>query len=268
MKKIISFFLLATAILPRVQAQNNRAAGPWKGKQCAVVLTYDDALNEHQSNALPLLDSLGLKGTFYLSDYSGALQGQIRGWRAAAARGHELGNHTVFHPCEGGRPGREFVTPDYDLNRYTHRRITDEIRTMNVLLNAIDGKTKRTFAFPCSDTRIHDTAYFPAVKGQFVAARAVRSELPAPASVKLDDIGCFMVNGQSGDELVAQVRQAMEKKALLVFLFHGVGGGHGLNVSLPAHRRLLHFLKENEKAIWTAPMIEVAEFVQTYQQHQ
>ena len=53
----------------------------------------------------------------------------------------------------------------------------------------------------------------------------------------------------------------MEEKKLLVFLFHGVGGEHGLNVSLAAHRELLLFLKKHEQDIWIAPMVDVAKFI-------
>jgi peptidoglycan-N-acetylglucosamine deacetylase len=61
--------------------------------------------------------------------------------------------------------------------------------------------------------------------------------------------------------MIALVKKAMQTHTLLVFLFHGVGGEHNLNVSLDAHSNLLHFLKQNEKNIWIAPMIEVAKFI-------
>lgn len=259
------FTLPSGAQVKRSQAASQSYKTPWKNKQAAVVLTYDDALNVHLTNAIPALDKNGLKGTFYISDYFGGLREQLPGWKAAATKGHELANHTVYHPCEGGRPGREFVKPDYDLNNYTFRRITDEIKTMNTLLKAVDGKTRRTFAFPCSDTKIRDTAYIDGVQNEFVAARAVRSEMPTIDKVALFNIPSYMVNGESGDKLVELVKQAIDKKALLVFLFHGVGGEHGLNVSLDAHSKLLRYLKEHEKEIWTAPMLEVAEYVKLYQ---
>jgi sialate O-acetylesterase len=44
-----------------------------------------------------------------------------------------------------------------------------------------------------------------------------------------------------------------------------VGGGNWLDVSLPAHRQFLQYIKQNEKDIWVAPMIEVAEFIKQYQ---
>jgi peptidoglycan/xylan/chitin deacetylase (PgdA/CDA1 family) len=238
----------------------------WHHKKCAVVLTYDDGLNVHLSNAIPALDSVGLKGTFYISNYFNGLQPQIPKWRKAAAEGHELANHTIWHPCEGGRAGREFVTGDYDLRNYTLRRLTDEIRTMNNLLNAIDGKTKRTFAYPCGDAKIHDTAYIDAFKNDFAAARGVQPEMPTVDNVDLYNIPCYAINGQSGSEMIDLVKQAMSSHTLLVFLFHGVGGEHALNVSIQAHSQLLHFLQQNQKDIWIAPMINVAEYIKDYQQ--
>ena len=239
----------------------------WQGKQCAVVLTYDDGLNVDLTNAIPALDSLGLKGTFYIADYFGRLEGQIPKWKLAAAKGHELANHTIFHPCMGGMPGREFVVPEYDLNNYTFRRLTEEIKAMNALLKAIDGKTKRTFAFPCNDTKLHDTPYIDRLKDEFIAARAVRSEMVSLAHTDLYDLPSYMINGQSGDELIALVKEAMSRHSLLIFLFHGVGGDHALNVSLEAHSKLLHFLAQNRKIVWTAPMVDVAEYIRRYQTH-
>ena len=244
---------------------NAQQTAGWQGKQCAVVLTYDDALNVDLDNVIPALDSLGLKATFYLSGYSGTLDTRLKDWRAIAANGYELGNHTLFHPCTGSLPGRSFVTPEYDLNNYSIRRITDEIKMTNAVLKAIDGKKERTFAYPCGDTKIHDTSYIEFVKNDFVAARGTQPEMPALNSVDLYNVGCYAINGQSGDELIALVKEAMAKHSLLVFLFHGVGGGHALNVSLPAHSQLLHFLKENEKSIWIAPMLQVAEYIKQQQ---
>src|SRR3954451_2184302 len=112
--KLVCILLISGTYVSAI-AQNNTT---WQGKRCAVVLTYDDALDVDLDNAIPVLDSLGLKATFYLSGYSGALNKRVDEWRAAAKKGHELANHTLFHPCTGQRPGREFVTPDYDLDKY------------------------------------------------------------------------------------------------------------------------------------------------------
>jgi len=236
----------------------------WNGKSCAVVLTYDDGLNVDLTNAIPALDSVGLKATFYISDYFNGLNAQIPKWRKAAQEGHELGNHTIWHACEGGLAGREFVK-DYDLRFYTVKRMDDEILSMNNILKSIDGKNKRTFAYPCGDTKIHDSSYIDPLKNEFVAARGVTPIMLPIDKVDLYNVGCYMINGQTGEQLIDLVKQAMTTHTLLVFLFHGVGGEHSLNVSLPAHSQLLHYLKANQKNIWVAPMIDVAEFIKNYQ---
>ncbi len=238
--------------------------GVWKGKRSAVVLTYDDALHVHLDHALPSLDSFGLKATFYISGYSGAIHTRINEWRAVAQKGHELGNHTLFHPCNGSLPGRSWVKEDYDLSRYSITRIEDEIKMTNTLLSAIDGKEKRTFAYPCSDTHIDGHYYLKNVEREFTGARAVRTEFAKMEDVQLYNLGSYMVSGQSGDELVAQVKEAVQKGALLVFLFHGVGGEHDLDVSLTAHRQLLQYLKQQEEDIWVAPMTEVVEYISNH----
>lgn len=261
MKKTFSLLFGAALCFNHAGAQTATA---WNGKGCAVVLTYDDGLNVHLTHAIPALDSFGLKGTFYIADYANQLSKQISGWRKAAATGHELANHTVWHPCEGGLPGRAFVKGDYDLRLYTVRRMQDEIRTMNNILKAIDGKERRTFAFPCGDAKIHDTAYTDGMKDDFAGARGVHAEMPTMDKVDLYNLPCYAINGQSGDEMIALVKQAMQNHTLLIFLFHGVGGEHSLNVSLPAHRRLLQFLNQNQKQIWIAPVLDVAEYIKTY----
>jgi peptidoglycan/xylan/chitin deacetylase (PgdA/CDA1 family) len=263
--KKLSFFLLASQfVFLHVTAQNNN---PWNNKKAAVVLTYDDAINQHLDNAIPVLDSLGLKATFYITGSSPSIRERLNDWRKIAANGHELGNHTLFHPCVANMPGREWVKPDYDLSKYSVQRIVDETRLNNVLLHAIDGKTKRTFAYTCGDMKVGDSSFIDRLKNDFVAARAVRNQMHHIDQVDLYNVDCYVVNGESAEQMIAWAKKAMETQSLLVLLFHGVGGGNSLDVSLQAHRQFLAYLKQNEKNIWIAPMIEVAEYIKKYQSH-
>ena len=232
----------------------------WQGKKCVVSLTYDDALNVHLDQVAPALDSLGLKGTFFVSGYSGAFTKRMAAWRALATKGHELGNHTLYHPCAGKPAGRGFVVPEYDLDLYSVKRMVDEMKMTNALLQALDGKSKRTFAYPCGDTLASGKPYFGAAKTDFVAARGVQSEYVTVNGLRATNVGSFMVNGQTGEQLIDLVKKAMASQTGIVFLFHGVGGEHSLNVSLAAHRQLLKFLKQHEKEIWVAPFVDMAEF--------
>jgi peptidoglycan/xylan/chitin deacetylase (PgdA/CDA1 family) len=243
-------------------AQNSTV---WNGKKCAVVLTYDDALQVHLDNVIPVLDSLGLKGTFYLSGYFPGFANNIPRWKAAAVNGHELANHTLFHPCIGNTPGREWVKPANDLSQYTVQRMTDEMKMTNILLKTLDGRSTRTFAYPCGDTKIGDVEYYKPVEGEFVAARGTTSEMKKITEINLADIGAYGINGQSGEQLIELVKKAQASNSLLVFLFHGVGGGHSLNVALAEHTKLVRYLKQNKADIWVAPFIEVAQYAKAHQ---
>jgi peptidoglycan-N-acetylglucosamine deacetylase len=241
-----------------VQAQN---PGPWHGKKCAVVLTYDDALQVHLDNVVPLLDSLGFKATFYVPVAFPGFRARLAGWSALAKQGHELGNHTMFHPCDSRPAGREWVAPEYDLRTYTVRRMVDEVRMADLLLQSMDGRSERTFAYTCGDMKAGDSLFVGFIRELFPGARGVRWMLQAKGEVDLYDIGALMVSGESGDDLVRLVRKAIDQEALLVFLFHGVGGEHSINVDLNAHRQLLRFLKGQEGAVWVAPLIEVVRYL-------
>jgi peptidoglycan-N-acetylglucosamine deacetylase len=237
----------------------------WNGKQCAVVLTYDDAINADLDNVIPALDSLDLKATFYLIGSSPVVNLRVNEWRKAAMNGHELGNHTLFHPCDGSLPGRSFVTADNDLSKYTVTRAVNEIKATNTLLKAIDGKDLRTFAYPCGDLSIDGKEFYAQIANEFAGARGVMPGLQTIDKVNLVNINCYGINGQSADYMIDLVKQAMQNNTLLVFLFHGVGGGHNINVDLNAHSKLLHFITQNKKHIWVAPMVQVASYIKAQQ---
>ncbi|CAN5734401.1 polysaccharide deacetylase family protein [soil metagenome] len=255
-------FLISACVVTNVFTQPQL---PWNGKKCAVVLTYDDAIVQHLQNAVPLLDSLHLKASFYITASSPGCSQHIDEWRKVAAEGHELGNHTLYHPCIGNLPGREWVKPDYDMSRYTVARMVDEIKMTNVFLEALDGKKERTFAFTCGDMLINDTPFINLVKPGFIAARSTRGQLHKINEVKLLDVDCFVVNNNTAAEMIEWVKKARETNSLLVILFHGVGGGNSLNVSLEEHRKFLVYLKQQEKDSWIAPMMTVAKYIKLTQ---
>lgn len=259
--QIVKQILLTCLFISIAYTLPAQDAETWNNKKAAVALTYDDALITQLENAVPLLDSLNLKATFYLTGNFPGFRTNIDRWRTVAENGHELGNHTLFHPCEGQAPGREWVPLDYDLNNYSIQRMVDEIRMTNVLLEAVDNRSKRTFAYPCGDISAGDSSYVGNIEDDFIAARGVERKMQRIDEIELFDIGSFMINGATGEELIDMVKEARASNTLLVFLFHGVGGGHSLNVSTEAHSQLLHYLKQNEGEIWIASLAEIVGYV-------
>ncbi len=258
---LLTLFLLAAST---INAQENKNI--WNGKKCAVVLTYDDGTDFHLDNVIPVLDSLNLKATFYIPGSSKALYSRMDEWRAAAKEGHELGNHTIFHPCHGKSMGRKWVNPDYDLDDYSINRFMDEIRVNNTLLKAIDGKDMRTFAYTCGDTSIGDSSFVPLLKKYVIAARSTKPGLNYLNDVDLFGIKNYGVRKQSVEELIKLVEKAKKENAMIVFLFHGVGGGAPYSISTEDHSKFVHYLKEHESDMWITPMVNIAEFIKKKRQ--
>lgn len=262
MKKVVFITILSHILVTTPGITQFNPA--WQGKKAAVVITYDDAITQHLDNAIPVLDSLKLKATFYITGFSPSVQSRLNDWKKITATGHELGNHTLFHPCIGGA-GREWVSKQNDLRNYSVRRMENEIRMTNLFLQALDGKTKRTFAFTCGDMKVDDSLFINGMKNDFIAARSVRNEMHQLHEVNLYDIDCYVVNNHSFEQMKAWVDKAIHTNSLLVLLFHGVGGGNSLDVSLTAHRQLLLYIHQKQNEIWTAPLIEVAEYIRQQQ---
>jgi len=261
MKKLttlILFLLFFISVNGIAQSVNTRV---WNNHKCAVVLTYDDCLNVHLDKVIPALNARGFKATFYIPGNAEALGNRIEDWRKAAKAGHELGNHTLFHPCIGNKAGREWVSPDYDLNSYSINKLVQEIKLENTLLKAIDGKDKRTFAYTCGDMSIGDSSFVNQIKDDFSGARGIEMKYEKIEDMDLMNIGACFVYDQTTNQLIDMVKKAMETETLIVFLFHGVGGEHSINFDENEHNKLLDFLKKNQKDIWIAPLVEVSEFV-------
>lgn len=252
--------VLVTLIFSANTNAQDKTGHTWNGKKCAVALTYDDGLNAQLDKVIPVLDSLGFKSTFYVHATS-TLSTRLNDWKAIANSGHELGNHTLFHPCIGKSRGFDWVSPDYDLDNYSIDRIVDEIKLANTLLNAVDNKTKRTFAYTCGDKTIKDSSFVNLIKHDFIGARGVESGFNQINDIDLFDIKAFGINGQTADELINIVNQAKTNNSLVVFLFHGVGGGHALNISSEEHNKFLFYLKNNEESIWISPLVKILEFI-------
>lgn len=242
-----------------------KADGLWQGKKAAVVLTYDDSIAEHLDNALPELDKRGLKATFYVTIDTPAFRERLPEWQALAKNGHELGNHTLFHPCDGSKPGRDWVAKDRDLSKWTVKHMVDNLRIAGATLEAIDGEKERTFAYTCGDTTAGGESFVEAIKPHFLGARAVDYGLFKPKDVDLFSIKTYALQGQSAAQLTEQVDSAIAQGGLLVFLFHGVGGGHFLDVSQEAHDTLLDYLVTKESDVWVTTARDAARFVKAAQ---
>lgn len=233
------------------------------GARAAVNLAYDDALDSQLDHAVPALDRHGFKGSFYMTLASDATRLRLDEWRLAADRGHELGNHTLYHPCSGSKPGREWVKPWLDLDRIPLQALLEEIMLANSMLYAIDGRTERTFTAPCGDLYAEGEYYLDAIRPLFVAVKANDGGV-TPDMSTLDPylVSVEAPSDVSGEQLIAIVEEAARKGTMANFTFHGVGGDH-LSVSAEAHEQLLEYLDANRDIYWVDTFLNIMKYVKS-----
>lgn len=237
---------------------------PWpNGAKAAVSLAYDDAADSQLDHAIPTLDKYGVKGTFYLTLSSQAIDKRLPEWRAAAQRGHELANHSLFHQCRRSLPERGWVEPHRDLDTTSVAQMKDQVTLANTMLYAIDGRRERTFTAPCGDLlAAGGQEYLPAVHADFVAIKASVGRGAVPSMAKLDPYRVPVVApvGLTGQQLIAMVKEAADKGTMVAFTFHGIGGDHLANSSA-AHEELVKYLADNRKVYWTDTFLNIMKHV-------
>ena len=246
------FLALALGLLCTVPA----AAGTnWpNGAKAAVVLTYDDALDFQLDHAVPVLDAAGFKATFFLT---GLTRAAVPRWRAVAAEGHELGNHTIFHPCAASG---DFTDRRYTSEAYTPASMLREIEQQNVFLTALDGKPTHGFATPCGQTMAGGQDYIEPlraaklvtyVRGVYTSPEDLRADVGRIDPMHVPSRG--FPEGVTGAQLIDFAKEAEAGGGMAVYLFHGVAGEY-LQVSDAAHRERIAWLAAHRGEVWVTTL--------------
>lgn len=266
--------VLLLAALPLLMAGPAAAQGlAWPpGKTSAVCLTHDDGLRSHLTHAMPQLEKRGFRGTFFLTREIPEADRPL--WKAAADRGHELGNHSFTHPCYSSYA---FVqATGFAVDRYSPEQMRDDIARMGAQLFEIDGQAgPRTYAYPCYNKALIDGNFgmTPLGDGSSTIELARRSGLityarggdtrPVVTDFKNLDlmyVPSMMYPGGPIDDMLAHVDAAAASGGLLVISLHDIDGP-ALPISLADYERLLDILAAREE-IWVAPFDEVMRYIE------
>ncbi|MCJ8330306.1 MAG: polysaccharide deacetylase family protein [Lentisphaeria bacterium] len=229
------------------------------GKRCAINLSFDDARLTQVENGFAILDRHNIKATFYVS--FGALSKYPEEWKQALANGHEIGNHTVNHPCSCNFPwAKEFALEDYTLEM-----MEEEILGANEKLEELLGITPKTFAYPCGMTYvgrgINRRSYVPLVAKHFIAGRAYLSEpVNDPAYLDAAVLCGTGVDSMSIDELNELVDTSLKTGSWLNMVAHDVPSGNGIGLSCENLDLLCKRLTE-ESDIWVDTIENITDYV-------
>jgi hypothetical protein len=255
--------------------------GFWPGgRGAAISLSFDDGMDSHVTTAARELEARDLRGTFYVpAGGSEDDPSEARSWRErlerfapAAAAGHEVGNHTVLHPCslnidteaEWGRRG-------INLLNWTLEDIASDLTEAQRRIDVVFSDQPATsFAYPCYESTVGKgrdrVSFVPLVADMFVAGRARGGVFGGfgndPLACDLHYLSSFGAERMPGPLMIGLVERTLARGRWSIFTFHGIAEDD-LAVGLADFQELLDHLAARREEIWTAPVADVAGYVAT-----
>lgn len=233
-------------------------ASPWgSGKKAAISLTYDDGIPNHLDIAMPMLESFGFRGTFYLITIAEYMRERKDDWRKAFERGHEIGNHTARHPgwhikdAAADAPRLENMGPDDIL-----REVAEAAEWLDQHIGRDPG---RSFAYPYAHNGIgpeKDTApYNAAVRRHCAGSRWGGGSVPNKAGADPFTLRSFGFGEKpTAEKVISFCDEKLKMGGWTILTFHGVGGPW-IETAAEVHRELLQYLAS--QPILVAPVREV-----------
>jgi peptidoglycan-N-acetylglucosamine deacetylase len=236
-----------------------------QGARAALSLTFDDARESQLDVGVPLLAEHGIHVTFYLT--ANDMRGRADAWKRAAAAGHELGNHTLVHPCSGNFAWARA----HALEDYTLEGMRTELVEANRQIAAATGITPVTFAYPCGQTFVgradRVVSIVPLVHELFLAGRGWLDEGPNdPVFVDRAQLFGYPMDDVTFAKLKPALDDAIARGQWLVLAGHDIGQAPGHQVTrVSMLRELLPYARAPSRGVWVDTVARVAEHVKRTQ---
>lgn len=230
------------------------------GKRAAVSLSFDDARTSQIDVGLALLNEHGVKATFFLE--AANIHNRLEGWKKAVADGHEIGNHTVTHPCTGNYAfSRRNALEDYTL-----QMMEDQIDEASAQIQQMLGVRPRTFAYPCGQKFVGRgldvRSYVPLVAEHFIAGRGYLDESPNdPSFCDLAQAMGTPFDDMDLEHMKAIVDEAAKQGRWVIFVGHEIGPRGYQVTDATALGALCDYLKDPANGIWLGTVEEVAQYI-------
>ena len=241
----------------------NSAQFSWPGgRQMALSLSFDDGRESQWRNALPLLDRHGVHASFY--PLPSAVREHPEPWRAAVAAGHEIGNHSLTHPCSGNfRFSRHNALEEMSLEELEQQELLEANRQLEALL----GVQPRSFAYPCGQTTVGRgesvQSYVPVVARHFLAGRLFFSEMHNdPAYCDLHQLYAVTMDNTEEAGVDTLLEAAHAEGGWLILAGHDAGPeGSRQTVILKTLEHLCRVAAEPANGIWLDTVANIAEYI-------
>lgn len=261
-KSLLAIMLLICIFSSEIIAQQTHSNFTWPtGKQVAVSLSFDDGRLSQVDVGTPLFDQYGIKATFYVGP--NAVKERLDGWKKAVANGHEIGNHSLNHPCTGNFPWSRQKA----LENYTIAEMRKELIRANKGIKELLGVEANVFAYPCGQTFIgrgqNTKSYIPEVSKLFLTGRGWLDEGPNdPKFCDFAQLTGMEMDGKDFNQILTLINNAKKTGSWLVLAGHEIGETGGQTTSIAMLRKLIEYSKDPANGIWIAPVGTIAKYIQ------
>ncbi len=232
------------------------------GKTVAVSLTWDDGRKSQVDVGTQILDQYGVKATFYV--VPSMVEEALEGWLTAVSNGHEIGNHSLKHPCSGN-----FLwSRDNALEEYTLSQMRTELTKASKRIQELLGVMPSEFAYPCGQTFIgrglNTMSYVPIISEQFSSGRTWLDETANdPAYCDLAQITGVEMDGKDIQHIKKFIEKAKEDGLWLILAGHDIGNKNTQTTEVKMLKKLLPYLTDPANKIWVAPVGEISAYIRT-----
>lgn len=244
--------------------------------QAAISLTFDDGDDSQYHFAVPVLNSYPIRGTFYLNprcrqedaSYPDTWEEYLERWRMVRQAGHEIGSHTILHPCSLNIHAAWLEGKNH-LFWTLERMEQDILESKRRIESAYPDQGLNSFAYPCYESSVgrgmNKQSYVPVVARNHIAGRGrgeLRGELANdPEYCDLHYLSSWAVERQPGAFMVGLVEQALALGLWGIFTIHGIHEGH-LPIGDTDFLELVEHLNRRKDIVWIAPVMEIAAYIQ------
>ncbi len=257
----VLLFQLCLAAPSAIRAQTAAAEFAWpEGRRAAVSLSFDDARSSQVDTGLAVLDRLGAKATFYV--VPARVEERLAGWKRLVASGHEIGNHSLRHPCTGNFEwSREAALENYSLDE-----MRKELIESNRRLGEMLGVEPVSFAYPCGQTFVgrgqSTRSYVPLIAELFLSGRGWLDETPNdPVFHDPAQVTGMSMDGMDFPEIRTLVETAREAGQWLVLAGHEMARSGRQTTRIEMLEQLIVYLQDPRNEIWFETVETVARYL-------
>jgi peptidoglycan/xylan/chitin deacetylase (PgdA/CDA1 family) len=230
-----------------------------EGKRVAVSLSFDDGRASQVAEGLDIINPTGVKVTFFVNPP--AVKERLDGWKRAVASGHEIGSHSVTHPCTGNFPwSRENA-----LENCTLEQMSQQLDDASAQIQELLGVHAVTFAYPCGQKFVGRgsgmKSYVPLVGQKFLVGRGYMDEYyNDPVFCDLAQASGIAFDDKDYIDMVKNITQAAQQGGWIIFVGHDIGQKAFQVTDTIALAALCRYMQDPANGVWVDTVEHVAKY--------